>query len=132
MFMLDTNICIYVINERDSALMERFVAGAGDICVSAITWAELRYGVEHSAYRRRNARELDAFQENLEIVPFDRSAGSHYGEIRHALARRGQPITANDMLIAAHARSLGATLVTNDERHFRRVPGLKVENWLPA
>lgn len=130
MFMLDTNICIYVINERDSGLLERFEAGAGSICISAITWAELCYGVEHSAQRRRNTRELEEFQRNLDIVPFDRSAGRHYGEIREALVRRGQPITANDLLIAAHARSMNAILVTNDERHFRRVPRLKVENWL--
>ena len=129
MFMLDTNICIYVINERDAGLQERFEANASELCISSITWTELCYGVAHSTHRKRNARELDAFQRHLDIVPFDRSAGGHYGEIRQALAQRGQPIGANDVLIAAHARSLDATLVTNDERHFRRVPKLKVENW---
>lgn len=130
MFMLDTNICIYVINERNRVLLERFEAEAGDICISAITWAELCYGVEHSVQRRRNVRELKEFRRNLDIVPFDTAAGGHYGVIRQALVRHGRPITANDMLIAAHAQSMGATLVTNDEGHFRRVPGLKVENWL--
>ena len=129
MFMLDTNICIYLINERDGALRQRFEANAGEICVSAITYAELCYGVTHSARVARNARELEAFRLDLDVVAFDDRAGRHYGEIRHALARRGQPIGANDLLIAAHALSVDATLVTNNAGEFRRVPNLRVENW---
>ena len=130
MFMLDTNICIYLINHRDGVLQDRFEANAGDICISSITYAELCYGVAHSARMAANARELEAFRLDLGILPFDRNAGRHYGEIRHALAQRGQPIGANDVLIAAHARSANATLVTNNAREFERVPDLRVENWM--
>ena len=130
MFMLDTNICIYLINHRDRVLQERFETNAADICISSITYAELRYGVAHSDRTAANARELDAFRRDLDILPFDRSAGEHYGEIRHALVQRGQPIGANDLLIAAHARSANATLVTNNAREFARVPHLRVENWM--
>lgn len=130
MFMLDTNICIYLINKRDAALRERFETHAGDICISSITYAELCYGVAHSKRISRNRRELEAFRVDLDILSFDENAGTHYGEIRHALVKRGRPIGANDLLIAAHARSVGAALVTNDENGFRHVPKLRVENWL--
>lgn len=130
MFMLDTNICIYLINHRDGVLRERFEANAAHICISSITYAELCYGIAHSARRAANALELEAFSVDLGILPFDRHAGEHYGEIRHALAKRGQPIGANDLLIAAHARSAKATLVTNNAREFERVPKLRVENWM--
>jgi len=127
--MLDTNICIYLINERDEALRERFEANTREICSSSITYAELCYGVAHAARTTQNARELEAFRIDLDILPFDQDAGRHYGEIRHALAKRGRPIGANDLLIAAHARSAAATLVTNNAGEFGRVPGLQVENW---
>ena len=130
MFMLDTNICIYLINERDETLRERFEANAGRICISTITYAELCYGVTHSARVAQNARELGAFELDLDILAFDRDAGKHYGEIRDALVKRGRPIGANDLLIAAHARSVNATLVTNNAGEFGRVPGLRVENWM--
>lgn len=130
MFMLDTNICIYLINERDKALRERFEANAREMSISSITYAELCYGVAHSARVAENARELEAFRIDLDIRSFDQDAGEHYGEIRHALAKRGRPIGANDLLIAAHARSSGATLVTNNVGEFGRVPGLRVENWM--
>ena len=129
MFMLDPNICIYLINERDEALRERFEANAREICISSITYAELCYDVAHSARTTQNARELEAFRIDLDILPFDQDAGRHYGEIRHALAKRGRPIGANDLLIAAHARSAAATLVTNNAGEFGRVPGLRMENW---
>ena len=132
MFMLDTNICIYLINEREEMLRNRFEANAGEICISSITYAELCYGVTHSARVVQNARELEAFKLDLDILPFNQDAGTHYGEIRHALAKRGQPIGANDLLIAAHARSLDATLVTNNAGEFGRVPDLRVENWMAA
>ena len=127
--MLDTDICIYLINERDEALRERFEANASGICISAITHAELRYGAAHSTRVEENTREIEAFCLDLDILPFDVAAGVHYGEIRQALVRRGRPIGANDLLIAAHARSADATLVTNNEGEFGRVPGLRMENW---
>ena len=130
MFMLDTDLCIYLINERDETLKERFEASAGDICISSITYAELCFGVAHSARVERNSRELDAFCLDLDILPFDTEAGVHYGDIRHALSRPGRLIGANDLLIAGHARSVDATLVTNNEREFSRVPDLMIENWL--
>ena len=130
MFMLDTDLCIYLINERDAALKEKFEANAGDICVSSITYAELCFGVAHSTRAERNSRELDAFRLDLDILPFDTEAGVHYGDIRHALSRLGRLTGANDLLIAGHARSVGATLVTNNEREFGRVPDLVTENWL--
>lgn len=130
MFMLDTDICIYLINERDSALRGKFESNASAICISAITYAELCFGAAHSARVEENTRELAAFCLDLEILPFDAAAGDHYGKIREALMQRGQPIGANDLLIAAHARSAGATLVSNNEREFARVPELRTENWL--
>ena len=129
MFMLDTDMCIYLINERDQALRQKFEENASSVCISSITYAELCFGVEHSARVEENRRELQAFCLDLDVLPFDAEAGVRYGEIRQALVQRGQPIGANDLLIAAHASGVGATLVTNNEREFARVPGLRVENW---
>ena len=130
MFMLDTDMCIYLINDRDETLRARFEATTASVVISSITYAELRYGVAHSQRAESNARELRAFCRDLEILPFGADAGTHYGEIRHALTRQGRAIGANDLLIAAHARCVDATLVTNNEAEFRRVPSLEVENWL--
>ena len=130
MFMLDTDMCIYLINERDEALRETFDTNAAGVCISSITYAELCFGVAHSARVEENARELEAFCLDLDILPFDAGAGVHYGEIRQTLMQRGRAIGANDLLIAAHARSAGATLITNNEGEFGRVPALRIENWL--
>jgi tRNA(fMet)-specific endonuclease VapC len=130
MFMLDTNMCIYVINERDPSLSRHFEAHADALCISSICFAELAYGVAHSGRVKDNRRELAAFVKDLAILPFDQAGAEHYGDIRHALTKKGSPIGANDLLIAAHARSIDATLVTNNEREFRRVPKLSVNNWL--
>ncbi len=132
MYMLDTDTCIYLINSRDDTLRETFETNAASICISSISYAELCFGVAYSEQAERNSRELKAFCLDLEIQPFDAAAGTHYGEIRHYLSRDGRLIGANDLLIAAHARSAQATLVTNNEKEFRRVPALKVENWLAA
>ena len=130
MFMLDTDICIYLLNERDAALRGLFESHAAEICISAITHAELCYGVSHSERVERNRHELDSFLLDLVVLPFDADAGTHYGDIRHVLTRKGVLIGANDLLIASHARSADATLVTNNEREFNRVPDLRIENWL--
>lgn len=130
MFMLDTDMCICLINRRDNALREVFETNATDICISSISYAELCFGAAHSARVERNTRELEAFCLDLDILTFNEAAGTHYGEIRHSLTRSGRLIGANDLLIAAHARSVDATLVSNNEAEFRRVPALKVENWL--
>ena len=130
MFMLDTDMCIYLINERDEALREKFESNAHAICISSITYAELCFGAAHSARVEDNVQELEAFCLDLDILPFDAAAGIHYGEIRQALTQRGRVIGANDLPIAAHARSASATLVTTNEEEFGRVPELRIENWL--
>ncbi|WP_342358516.1 type II toxin-antitoxin system tRNA(fMet)-specific endonuclease VapC [Terrarubrum flagellatum] len=129
-YMLDTNICIYVTKEMPMHLVERFNASAEQMCISSITYGELRYGVEKSARRLENLRKLEEFAGRLEIFPFTTSAAEHYGQIRADLERAGTPIGNNDLLIGAHARSEGLILVTNNRREFDRIPGLRVENWL--
>lgn len=129
--MLDTNICIYIINRRPAAVLKRFQSfRIGDIGISAITLAELEYGVAKSSQPRRNREALGQFVSPLELAPFDPPATVAYGTIRAALEKRGLRIGAMDMLIAAHAVSLHATLVTNNEQEFERVPGLRLENWV--
>ncbi len=130
MFMLDTDTCVYVMNERDEALTATFAEHAHEICISAVSHAELWFGVEHSARVERNRSELDDFLHDLDVRPFGVAAGRHYGRIREFLVRRGTPIGANDLLIAAHARSIGATLVTNNSSEFRRVPDLRTASWV--
>jgi tRNA(fMet)-specific endonuclease VapC len=132
-YLLDTNICISLIKQRPLQVLEKFSAYAvGDIGISAITVSELWYGVAKSERRKANAQALAQFLLPLTVSPFDDGAAEAYGEIRAALEREGQPIGAMDMLIAAHAVSLGVVLVTNNEREFVRVPGLHVENWVRA
>jgi tRNA(fMet)-specific endonuclease VapC len=129
-FMLDTNICIYLIKRQPEAVLERFASHpVGDIGISVITLAELEYGASKSSNPFRNREALEQFVLPLEIAPFDRPATLTYGKIRALLEKKGRPIGSMDMLIAAHALSLGARLVTNNVKEFRRVPGLRVENW---
>lgn len=128
-FLLDTNICIYIINARPPHVLERFRREViGDIGISAITAAELAYGVAKSG-STRNRAALEKFLAPLDIAPFDEAAFWRYGEVRADLERRGQPIGSLDTLIAAHALALGATLVSNNQAEFTRVKGLRVENW---
>lgn len=128
-YLLDTNICIYIINERPSQVLARFrQERIGDIGVSSLTAAEMAYGVEKSG-SARNRRALEKFLAPLEIAAFDEQAFWHYGRLRADLERRGQPIGSMDMLIAAHALALNATLVSNNSREFERVTGLRLENW---
>ena len=129
MFMLDTDICIYVINERHEALTATFAEHAHEICISALSHAELWFGVEHSARVERNRSQLADFLRDLDVRSFGVEAGRHYGRIREHLVRRGTPIGAHDLLIAAHARSVDATLVTNNLRELARVPELEVVTW---
>jgi tRNA(fMet)-specific endonuclease VapC len=129
-YLLDTNICIYLIKERPIEVMARFrKERIGDIGVSSLTAAELAYGVEKSG-SARNQRALEKFLAPLEIVAFDEQAFWHYGRLRADLERRGQPIGSMDMLIAAHALALNAILVSNNIREFERVSGLHLENWV--
>jgi len=135
-YMLDTNICIYVIKNRPAALRERFDQLAEALCISTVTLAELLYGVEKSARRGQNLEAVEQFAARLDVLPFSPKAAAHFGQIRAELERVGAPCGAYDMLIAAHARSEGLTLVTNNVREFQRMPGLRIDNWahdaLPA
>ena len=128
-YMLDTNICIYVINSRPAIVLERFrLERLGDIVISSVTAAELAFGVAKSG-SVRNRKALEMFLSTLEILPFDESAIWHYGDLRTDLERRGQPIGTLDTMIAAHALTTNTILVTNNTREFERVPGLRLENW---
>ena len=130
MFMLDTNICIYAIKNRPETVLQHLKEHLQDeLCISAITLAELSHGVEKSAYPEKNAAALMQFLSILEVLPFDDLAAVEYGKICAALQRRGTPIGTMDMLIAGHARAEGAILVTNNTREFERVGGLTLENW---
>jgi tRNA(fMet)-specific endonuclease VapC len=129
-YLLDTNICIYIINERPIQVMTRFrQERIGDIGVSSLSAAELAYGVEKSG-SARNRQALEKFLAPLEIAAFDESAFRHYGRLRADLEKRGLPIGSMDMLIAAHALALNTILVTNNSREFERVSGLHLDNWV--
>ncbi len=130
-YMLDTNICIYVIKHKPESVFRKLKKiKPEDVCISSITYAELAYGVEKSAQPERNRLALSMMLSSIEIVAFDDAAADEYGEIRAGLEKEGTPIGSLDMLIAAHARSLGCTLVTNNTKEFCRVEGLEVVNWV--
>jgi tRNA(fMet)-specific endonuclease VapC len=129
-YMLDTNICVYVIKNRPAALRERFDQLAEALCISAITLGELLYGVEKSARRSQNLQAVEQFTARLEVIPFSLRAAAHFGQIRAERAKLGTLCGAYDMLIGAHARSEGLMLVTNNVREFHRIPGLLVDNWV--
>jgi tRNA(fMet)-specific endonuclease VapC len=128
-YLLDTNICIYVINERPPAVLARFLAHESDgLAISVITASELYWGVAKSG-SRRNLLALERFLAPLVVMDYDIAAAQLYGDLRAGLERKGTPIGPFDMQIAAHALSLELTLVTNNLREFKRVPRLKLENW---
>jgi tRNA(fMet)-specific endonuclease VapC len=128
--LLDTNICIYVIRKRPLEVLDRFGDHpVGEIGLSTITLAELQDGVSRSRYPDQNSRALAQFLLPLEIVPFDGNAAKVYGSVRASLEAQGSPIGPLDTLIAAHALSLGVTLVTNNTREFSRVPNLLLADW---
>lgn len=129
--MLDTNICVELIRGRASRVFQRLRQHRVDeVALSSITLAEMHYGVAKSARPARHAVLLAEFCAPLAILPFDNQAAEVYGQMRIVLEREGAPIGPLDTLIAAHALSLGVTLITNNEREFRRVADLRVENWL--
>lgn len=130
-YLLDTNICIYIIKKKPPEVLERLISlNPEEVGISSITVAELEYGVAKSSRPQQNRDALLNFLAPLQILAFDHQAALHYGDIRAHLERQGQPIGAMDLLIAAHARSLSLTLVTNNEREFSRIPGLSLENWV--
>lgn len=128
-YLLDTNIVIYVIKRRPLPALEIFNQQHGRMAVSAITLAELAHGAEKSSDVARNIAVVEDFMSRLAVLPYDDKAAWHYGNIRAVLEKQGQPIGINDLHIAAHARSSGLTLVTNNTREFEKVPGLLLENW---
>ena len=132
MILLNTNICIHNINAKPAAVLQRFRGyRMGEIGVCSVVAAELAYGVAKSG-SARNRQALDLFLGPLEILPFDEAALWVYGDLRANLERKGTPIGALDALIAAHALSLQATLVTNNLAEFERIPGLQLDNWVPS
>jgi tRNA(fMet)-specific endonuclease VapC len=129
-YMLDTNMCIYIIKKHPDNVFKRFKTfDVGDICISSITFAELMYGVHKSHHQQKNKIALELFSAPLEIVPFDGDTADHYGGTRTYLEKNGTPIGSLDMMIAAHALSLNLILVTNNTKKFSRVPHLKIEDW---
>ncbi|MBI4558180.1 MAG: type II toxin-antitoxin system VapC family toxin [Candidatus Hydrogenedentes bacterium] len=130
-YLLDTNICIELIRGRGAKVLERLKrCKIGEVGISAITLAELEHGVEKSAQPERNRLALSEFCAPLEVRPFDDAAAAAYGKVRAVLERAGKILGPMDLLIAAHALAEGGTLITNNEREFRRVHGLTIENWL--
>ena len=129
-YMLDTNICIYVMKNYPPALLEKFNSLAEQICISSITLGELHYGAEKSARRADNLIAIEHFVARLDVLPFDARAAAHYGQLRAELERAGTPCGPHDMQIGGHARSEGLIVVTNNVREFGRMPGVRVENWV--
>ena len=127
-FLLDTNICIYIIKQKPPEVLQKFNAyQVGDIGISSITVAELEFGVQKSQFPAKNQQALAQFLLPLKIVNFDNAAATIYGDIRATLEKKGTPIGSLDTLIAAHALSLQVTLITNNVKEFSRVPNLKLD-----
>lgn len=131
MKMLDTNICIHLIKKKPPKVLKRFEKEFDNgLCISAITLAELELGVEKSAQKERNQLALAMLLTSLDVLPFDSPAAVEYGKIFAYLQRNGTPVGKMDILIGAHARSLGIPIITNNTKDFERIPGLILENWV--
>ena len=129
-YLLDTNIVIYVLKQRPVEVLSTFNANASRMAISSITLAELFHGAEKSSRVSENLATVEDFCSRLQVLPYGPKAAQHYGAIRAALEKFGQPIGVNDIHIAAQARSEGMVLVTNNLGEFARVPALEVENWI--
>jgi tRNA(fMet)-specific endonuclease VapC len=129
-FLLDTNICIYIRRKKPEHLLSRFkTLRHGEAVLSVITFGELLYGAEKSLHRSVALKQLQELAELLPVMALPEAAAETYGRIRADLERKGLMIGNNDLWISAHAKAAGLTLVTNNEREFRRIPGLKIQNW---
>ena len=129
-YMLDTNIIVYAINKSSTNIINRMMQHKPEeMCISAITLAEIEYGINHSSRPDRNRMAFMMFLTGITVIPFDSQATYDYGLIRHDLQKRGELIGANDMLIAAQARAMGITFVTHNTSEFSRVSNLKLEDW---
>ena len=129
-YLLDTNIVIYVMKRRPMEVLQTFNQNAERMAISSITLAELFHGAEKSQRVSDNLNAIEDFCSRLEVLPYTAKASQHYGAIRAELEKNGTPIGINDLHIAAHARSEGLILVTNNMNEFQRVPALQVENWI--
>jgi tRNA(fMet)-specific endonuclease VapC len=129
-YLLDTNIVIYVLKRRPIEVLSTFNANASRMAISSITLAELLHGAEKSSRVSENLAAIEDFCCRLDVLPYGAKAAQHYGAIRAALEKQGQPIGVNGLHIAGHARSEGLVLVTNNVSEFERVPALEVENWV--
>lgn len=130
-YLLDTNICSYILKNRPALVKQKFdEVGAEHLCISSVVLAELYYGAARHPKSVIIRKEIDDFVSRLVVFAWDEHAANHYGAIRAALEKAGTPVGAMDMLIAAHALSMGATLVTNNLREFERINGLLVQNWV--
>ena len=129
-YLLDTNIVIYVIKRRPTEVLAAFNNNVTRMAISAVTLAELLHGAEKSSQPASNLAVVEDFCSRLVVLPYTEKAAQHYGAIRAALEKIGQPIGVNDLHIAAHARSEGLVLVTNNEKEFAKVPALQIENWV--
>jgi tRNA(fMet)-specific endonuclease VapC len=129
-YMLDTDIASYVMKGSEPKVLRKLqTIPVGDVCISAITHSELSYGAFVSPHAARDRARLDVFSRHIRVVDYSADAAPNYGQIRAFLKRSGALIGGNDLLIAAHARSLGLVLVTNNTREFKRVPDLSWQNW---
>lgn len=130
-YLIDTNICIYIMNERPPSVIQRFKkADIGTIAISSVTISELYYGVCKSRKSTENEKRLEEFLIPFDILAYDEQASRYYGQIRSMLEEQGLTLGPLDMLIAAHALSQNRILVTNNEKEFKRIPSLIVENWV--
>jgi len=127
--MLDTNIVIYTIKNRPNKVRKAFNTHESQLCISSVTLGELIYGAEKSSKVEQNLANIESFTERLEVLPFDSLAAVHFGQVRAELSKSGTPIGPYDQMIAGHARSQGVILVTNNIKEFKRVKGLRIENW---
>lgn len=129
-YMLDTDTCIYTINRKPSHLKRLFNAHIGQLCISSVTWGELICGAEKSKAVERNLLQLEGFGARLEILSFGDREAVQFGQVKAELEQQGNAIGSYDMMIAGHARSEGLILITNNQREFQRVSGLRTENWV--
>jgi tRNA(fMet)-specific endonuclease VapC len=131
LYMLDTDISSDIIKQRPLSVLERFEQlHMEQLCISAVTYAELRYGAERSSSQKVNLPIVEDFVSRLSVLPWDKEAAAHYGHLRNHLEREGTPLGGMDTMIAAHALSRDSIVVTNNLKHFQQVPRLVVENWL--
>ncbi|MDE0154807.1 MAG: tRNA(fMet)-specific endonuclease VapC [Gammaproteobacteria bacterium] len=129
-YMLDTDISIYIINKRPVEILDTFNENAEFLCISAVTLAELLHGAKKSNNPVRASRRVQDFASRLEVLDYGEKAAHHYGDIKAGLEQQGAVIGPNDLHIASHARSEGLTLITNNTGEFKRVEGLRIENWV--